>query len=218
MQRITRSVFLHMEISWQLHCLNVVMYLYYYMFPAGFKYILQIKFLIDLNPGSAISVPAKHWYNVLVLCFKEQLLFHCREPINVFPPQWMCRTWSNPEEWEHGSTTPGKLHLQGQRCRSSVTKQSPAALNDSTSERWMQRSRQEKLKKLLNRLRLKVCDRSRVELGERRGLKTSDFEHQETLFSCEGDQTLAQLAQGGCGVSLLEIFKIHLDMTLDILL
>lgn len=89
MQRITRSVFLHMEISWQLHCLNVVMYLYYYMFPAGFKYILQIKFLIDLNPGSAISVPAKHWYNVLVLCFKEQLLFTAGS-LSMFPPHSEC--------------------------------------------------------------------------------------------------------------------------------
>ena len=28
-------------------------------------------------------------------------------------------------------------------------------------------------------------------------------EHQETLFDCEGDRALAQVAQGGCGVSLL---------------
>ena len=28
-------------------------------------------------------------------------------------------------------------------------------------------------------------------------------EHQETLFYCEGDQTLAQVAQGGCGDSIL---------------
>jgi len=28
-------------------------------------------------------------------------------------------------------------------------------------------------------------------------------EHQEMLFYCEGDQALKQLAQGGCGVSLL---------------
>lgn len=51
------------------------MYLHYYMFPAGFKYIFQIKFLIYLNPGSAVSMPAEHCYDVLVLCFKEQLLF-----------------------------------------------------------------------------------------------------------------------------------------------
>ena len=28
-------------------------------------------------------------------------------------------------------------------------------------------------------------------------------EHEETLFDCEGDRALAQVAQGGCGVSLL---------------
>jgi len=29
-------------------------------------------------------------------------------------------------------------------------------------------------------------------------------EHQETHFHCEGDQALAQIAQGGYGVSILE--------------
>lgn len=89
MQRITSSVFLHVKISWQLHCLNVVMYLHYYMFPAAFKYILQIKFLIYLNPGSAVPMPAEHCYDVLVLCFKEQLLFTAGS-VTVFFPHREC--------------------------------------------------------------------------------------------------------------------------------
>jgi len=39
-------------------------------------------------------------------------------------------------------------------------------------------------------------------------------EHKETLFYCEGDRALAQVAQRGCGVSSLEIFKSHLDIVL----
>ena len=32
-------------------------------------------------------------------------------------------------------------------------------------------------------------------------------EHQETIFYCEDDQALEQVAQRGCGVSLLEDIK-----------
>ena len=35
------------------------------------------------------------------------------------------------------------------------------------------------------------------------GTQEVPFEHQETLFHCEGDGALAQVAQGGCGVSIL---------------
>ena len=51
---------------------------------------------------------------------------------------------------------------------------------------------------------------------KRKGHKLSNVKFhlntQENLFYCEGRQTLAQVAQRGCGVSILGDIQSHLDM------
>lgn len=79
------------------------MYLHHYMFPAGFEYIRQIKFVNYLNPGSAVSMPAEHCYYVPVLCFKEQLLFTAGS-LAMFSPTVSMQNMIQPGgtgTWQH---------------------------------------------------------------------------------------------------------------------